>query len=209
MSAEQGRIEAILEGHELELSVFISDIGTCAAPDCDWRKGSMRNGEVAAAHRAHVASLIAAQPSVAAPTPERCVGCGSTSAECIETDGGCCADCRASVGESHEGTHGSSSGCAGGTLRWEPAPAPAPEDEQREALDHSDTIVEALSWQEDLDTGRWGYDKAAQILREHDARVWDEGYKKGKLDGYFGTLDEWAKNPHGTEHREAGERHGG
>lgn len=53
-------IKSILADHELELSVFISDIGTCAAPDCDWRKGSMRNGEVAAAHRAHLADLIRA-----------------------------------------------------------------------------------------------------------------------------------------------------
>ena len=53
-------IETTLDEHELELSVFISDIGTCAAPDCDWRKGSMRNGEVAAAHRAHLADLIRA-----------------------------------------------------------------------------------------------------------------------------------------------------
>ncbi|MGN6723348.1 MAG: hypothetical protein ACTHJM_12130 [Marmoricola sp.] len=206
MSAEQGRIEAILEGHELELSVFISDIGTCAAPDCDWRKGSMRNGEVAAAHRAHVASLIAAQPSVAAPTPERCVGCGSTSAECIETDGGCCADCRASVGESHEGTHGSSSGCAGGTLRWEPAPAPAPEDEQREAL--ASLIDEAYPY-----TVHGGLRKCAEAilasdwLREHDAKVIEAAAAKARAAWapnpcpWVGFLDDEAKAI-----REAGER---
>lgn len=50
------------------------------------------------------------------------------------------------------------------------APAPVPEDEQREA---PDLIIEALSWQEDLDSGRWGYDKASQLLREHDAQVRD------------------------------------
>lgn len=60
MTAETtAAVTKALAAHRLVLSQFISDIGTCAAEGCDWRRSSFRNGEVEDAHRAHVAAVIA------------------------------------------------------------------------------------------------------------------------------------------------------
>lgn len=86
MTAETtAAVTKALAAHRLVLSQFISDIGTCAAEGCDWRRSSFRNGEVEDAHRAHVAAVIALLVEAAAANA-RAEVVAAVEAVCVEPD---------------------------------------------------------------------------------------------------------------------------